>query len=298
MKYTNLLISGGGIYGIMILGIIKYLQEYNILDNIKRYLGTSVGAIICLLLNIKYSISDIYEFINIFEIDLLIKDFSEHKINLLDSLINNYGLNNNNSLRCILENFLLAKNLKKDITFNELYLKTNKELIINVSCISNCKIVFFNYITNPNNKVIDIILISCSIPIFFYPTKIDNKYYVDGGLYDNTPIFYFKDELEKTLIISNQNKEFDNINNFESYLTSLFFSKMDYNQYNNNIIINEQNIIYFIKLNNINMIDFNLSQKDKKILFNNGEKIGLNYIKKNYYYIFYLKKNITFNNIY
>ena len=60
MRYTNLLISGGGIYGIMILGIIKYLQEYNILDNIKKYLGTSVGAIICLLLNIKYYINYIY----------------------------------------------------------------------------------------------------------------------------------------------------------------------------------------------------------------------------------------------
>ena len=298
MKYTNLLISGGGIYGISILGIIRYIQEYNIIDNINKYLGTSCGAIICLLLNIEYSINDIYEFINIFEIDLLIKDFSDNKLNLLDNLINNYGLNNFNNLRCILENFLLAKNYSKDITFNQLYLKTNKELTINVSCISTCKIVFFNYINTPDSKVIDIVLVSCSIPIFFQPIKIDNMYYVDGGLYSNTPIFYFKDELDKTLIIRQQQINLDNINNFESYLASLFISKIDYDNYNNDYILYDQNIIYFDKVEDINTIDFNLTKKEKDMLFNNGENIGLNYIKKNYYYMFYLKKNIILNNIY
>ena len=87
--------------------------------------------------------------------------------------------------------------------------------------------IFYNYINNPNDKVIDIILISCSIPIIFYPTKIDDKYYVDGGLYDNTPIYYFKKELDKTLIIGGKNKTFD-INNFENYLFSLFSSRIEF----------------------------------------------------------------------
>jgi len=296
MKYTNLLISGGGVYGIMILGIIKYLQEYNILININKYLGTSVGAIICLLLNINYSINEIHEFINNFQIDLLIKNFSDIKINLLDNLINNYGLNNNNNLKCILENLLEYKNFKKDITFKELYLQTNKDLIINISCINDCKSFFYNYITNPDSKVIDIILISCSIPIIFNPVKIDNKYYVDGGLYCNTPINYFKNELDKTLIIANNQNNFNNINNLESYLFNLFSSKLNYIEYENEM--NDDNTIYCIKLNNINMIKFNLTKEEKENLFNEGTKISLNFIKTHFYYNYYLKKNMNLINIY
>ena len=55
MTIQNLVISGGGIYGIMMIGIINNLDNYKLLKDVKKYLGTSVGSIICLLLNIDYN---------------------------------------------------------------------------------------------------------------------------------------------------------------------------------------------------------------------------------------------------
>jgi NTE family protein len=37
-------------------------------------------------------------------------------------------------------------------------------------------------------KLYDYILASCYLPIFKMEKKVDNKYYIDGGFYDNTPI--------------------------------------------------------------------------------------------------------------
>jgi len=53
-KVKNLVISGGGISGIGILGILKYCFDLNILNDIGTYVGTSVGSIIALLLIIDY----------------------------------------------------------------------------------------------------------------------------------------------------------------------------------------------------------------------------------------------------
>ena len=62
MPLKNLVISGGGINGLGFIGIIKYLSENNLLNNIQHYVGTSAGAIIGYLLSIGYNFLEIYEF--------------------------------------------------------------------------------------------------------------------------------------------------------------------------------------------------------------------------------------------
>ena len=51
----NLVISGGGINGLGLLGIIRYLSENNLIKNISHYIGTSAGAILSFLLIIGYN---------------------------------------------------------------------------------------------------------------------------------------------------------------------------------------------------------------------------------------------------
>ena len=45
--FKNLVISGGGMSGFGFLGILKYLQDIEILYKPKNFLGTSMGSIIC-----------------------------------------------------------------------------------------------------------------------------------------------------------------------------------------------------------------------------------------------------------
>ena len=300
MKYTNLLISGGGIYGITIIGILNILDKYKILSDLKKYLGTSIGSIISLLLVISFSIDEIKIFINNFNFNLLTNK-SDDSINMIDNLINNYGINNNYNLKLILENFLHKKNIKKNITFKELYELTNKELIINISCLNEWKSYYINHINYPDYIVVDTIVASCSIPIYFSPIKINDKYFVDGGLYNNRPTEYFSSDLNNTLIITHSlNIEFNtNINNLENYLFNLFVSKLDFNE-NKTLqqINNFKNVIIYNRDKNISPITLNLSNQDIEKLFNIGIKNGINFIKKNYYFKYFEKKKIHINNIY
>lgn len=294
MKPTNILITGGGIKGIIMLGIIKQLSKYKLLKNLNKYMGLSVGSIICLLLIIDYSTEELYKFINSFDFKVILKKTSFNNITYIDNLINNYGILNINNLKYTIEKLLKYKNIDKNITFKELYDITNKELIIGISCLTTCKTEYCNYINTPNFKIIDIISISCNIPLFFTPINFNNKLYLDGGFYNNLPIHYFDKEFKNTLIISEKSQLYNKINNFQEYLFNLLYSKTFFIE--NTIHYNKKNlnIIYIENKNNRSMIDFNITEKEKKNDYNIGIEICNKYIKNNYYYYYYLKKNNNF----
>ena len=56
-KYHTLILSGGGTKGLCILGALQYMQDTKRLecDSIKRFIGTSIGAIISYFLAIGYT---------------------------------------------------------------------------------------------------------------------------------------------------------------------------------------------------------------------------------------------------
>ena len=60
-EYNTLVLSGGGIKGLLILGALQYLYETGKLQkkNIRKYIGTSIGAIINVLLIIGYEPKEI-----------------------------------------------------------------------------------------------------------------------------------------------------------------------------------------------------------------------------------------------
>ena len=60
--YKTLVLSGGGIKGIGVLGILTNLMEKGLIDlkNFENFIGSSVGGIICCLLCLDQSPIDIY----------------------------------------------------------------------------------------------------------------------------------------------------------------------------------------------------------------------------------------------
>ena len=53
--FDTLVLSGGSSKGILILGALQYAQDNFLLNKINKYIGTSVGSIICFLLLIGYT---------------------------------------------------------------------------------------------------------------------------------------------------------------------------------------------------------------------------------------------------
>ncbi|GAF84764.1 unnamed protein product, partial [marine sediment metagenome] len=56
--YKSLCLSGGGIQGFQVLGALSSISE-NSCFNIEEFVGTSAGSMICYLLSIRYSPTEI-----------------------------------------------------------------------------------------------------------------------------------------------------------------------------------------------------------------------------------------------
>ena len=212
-KSKNILvISGGGIKGFCILGIIKKLMELEILINPDVYCGTSVGACISVLLLIGYLPDDIYEVLKDIDFSMLI-DYNEEMLD--ESYI---GLLKSDPIMSIISTMLKKKGIDSKITFKELYNKLKKKLIITGVCLNDLSISYFSHETFPDMNVLKAVRISMSIPFIFKPVKFNGKLWVDGGCLNNYPIDVFDNVLEDVIGIYAEDN-FSNLDDFEDKIT-------------------------------------------------------------------------------
>jgi len=258
----NLVLSGGGIKGILHLGAIKTLEEKNLLKNIKNYGGTSAGSMIVLLLCIGYTYNDIMI------IFLKINMDKFYDITDIFEFLNIYGLINFDPLEKLLRVLLENKFKKKYITFNELYNLTKKTLHINSINLNTSKETIFNYINTPNVDIIDACIASSSLPFIFPPKLIKNEYYIDAFAVNNCPCNIFENDSKNTicLTVENYSTDLEKVDNFQNYIMSIFTSFKNYNnnikQYKPEIIIN----LYY----DCSPIDFDLEKKILSDIFITG----------------------------
>jgi predicted acylesterase/phospholipase RssA len=185
--YDTLVLSGAGAKGVIELGALLALSENGVtLSNIKKYSGTSIGAVICLQLLIGYTpmaiFTEIYNF-NILEgQEINVKRFA-----------NSYGLF---SMDSFLERIkaLITKKINCIPTLKELYDITTKDYFVCASSVDGAH--YFNWRSDPDISVIDAVRFSCLIPCVFERVKYNNKYYFDGALVDNVPITPVKENRE------------------------------------------------------------------------------------------------------
>lgn len=205
----NLILSGGGINGLMQLGSLKALDKEKLLNNIENYGGSSVGAAIVFLLCLNFSYDDIYFIFKKMKTSILVE---EDFLNFLY----NFSIFNLSKFKIFLETLLKLKTNLKKITYLELYNITKKTLHIVAININTTEETMFNYINTPNVNVIDTIIASCSIPFIFPPTKINNDYYIDCIIFNGYPLNIFIDDLDNTIGIYINNKIYKNVSNIDS----------------------------------------------------------------------------------
>lgn len=275
-KITNLVFSGASTKLFLFLGFLKYLEkcDKNFLDNIKSFAGTSSGSIISTGLALGFTVSELEE--------LLIKlDFSKFKEINSDGIINfldNYGLNNCYMFEKVFRIIFKKKIYDENITFNELFLKTKKNLTIVASNITKGKTVYFNYINTPNIKVIDALISSISIPIIYIPKKIDNDLYLDGGLTNNFPINIFEYEKESTLgAIVMENKDHYETKTFLDFLLVMMFCNIE--NTNKEVLKKYKNVIKLCS--DVDIFCFNMDLNLKTKIIQSGYDQTLLFFKKN-----------------
>jgi len=273
----NIVFSGAGLRIYTFLGFIKALNEHDLLKNINSIIGTSSGSLIAVLCILDFSYNEIEEII------LKINTTNLKNINS-DNIINffkDYGVDDCKNFERIINIILNIKVKNENITFKELYELTNKKLIITATCVNSMDIEYFDYEKTPDIPIKKVLLMSISIPLIFKPVKLDNKFYVDGGLISHYPIDYFKNNKEETLgiLVTSSLNKFIEINNIKDYIYNIMscsFINLIKNCYNN---YKEYTVL--VENNTVNFLDFNIEYNTKISLIEEGYTETIKFLSSN-----------------
>lgn len=189
-SYKNLVIGGAGAKNYSSIGALSVIN--NQIRHIDRILGVSSGSILATLLCIgctPQEIKHIYENLN----------FDTFKVNYLSVYtyfkIYKYGGINDSSIfrEQIIHKILEAKTGNGNITFKEIFETYGKVLVIPTACVNKREMFYYNYQSNPTMPVKNAIEQSCCFPGVFYPVRYKGNTFVDAGLIDNYPLYYFNE---------------------------------------------------------------------------------------------------------
>ena len=190
---TNLVLSGGSVGTVSLLGALECLEINNKikLKDINKYIGSSGGSIISLLLALGYTISEMTSIIKEFNVKYNNIYHFEPEESILN-LIDNYGIDTGSYIVDWITNILKKKINNINPTFLEFTKATGKDLNICATNITYYRHEVFSVDHTPHVHVSDAIRASIAIPFLFTPKIINNSYYVDSGLLNNFPINYIK----------------------------------------------------------------------------------------------------------
>lgn len=266
----TILFSGGGMRGVVLIGIMKYLEEHNY--EISNYYGVSVGAMFAFIMNLGFKVEE-------FEKIVLEKNFTELCDINIKSFLTKFGLDTGNNIIKWIHDTMSLKNIDQEITFLELHEKTNKKLTIFASNIVTSEMKSFDYNTSPNMKVVDAIRMSMSIPLIFTPKKLNGEIHVDGAVVNNFPIHLVTEESERCLYFK-LNKKLEPKLIDQSVFTYIIQVFNCYVQARKRIEdpekIKKYDIIE-IQTSIMDTINFNMSKEHKEELIQNGYDTIQNY---------------------
>ncbi len=181
--YQTLVLSGGGVRGISTLGALKVLREEGVLDNLKRYIGVSVGSLIATLMVMGMKEGDMYdEILNVESRDVI-------NINIV-GFLHKLGLDDGVKMMRHVQKLFIKLGFSGCVTFKQLYQITGHELLIFASNVDTSQQTVFSYSQMSDCPVCEAIRMSCGIPFYFTTWVYKGSKYVDGAIHNNFPLEY------------------------------------------------------------------------------------------------------------
>jgi predicted acylesterase/phospholipase RssA len=286
MTIKHLVISGGGPIMIEILGILQHLEKnmfFNI-NEIETIYGTSAGAIVGVLICLKFDWNTINDYIikrpwhDVFKINPQIIFDSYTKKGLFDIKI----------IEKCFKPLFDAKDINIDINLQDFYDLTKIELHMYSFEINEYKLYDISHITHPSLSLMTAIQMTCALPILVTPICLEDKCFIDGGIACNYPLIYCIESGKKNdEILGFKNKyssEKTNINNestlFDFILNFLFKAvtsvSIDHSQptIKNEVILDVEYLTIDILKNSLSNIEI------RRDLFNNGIQIAIKFLEE------------------
>jgi predicted acylesterase/phospholipase RssA len=211
MTIKHLVISGGGPIMITILASIQELEKNEFLNikEIESIYGTSAGAIIGVMIALKYD----WETINDYIIKRPWHDVFPIKVqNILDAYTKK-GIFDIKTIEKCFKPLFDAKDIPLDITLKDFYELTKIELHMYSFEINEYKLHDISHLSYPDLSLMVALNMTCSIPVLLTPICFDNKCFMDGGVACNYPLNFCIESGKKTdEIVGFKNKYSENKN--------------------------------------------------------------------------------------
>jgi len=184
----HLVISGGGPTMIQTLGAVQHLEKEGFikLDEIESIYGTSAGAIVGVMLCLKFD----WETINDYIIKRPWQDVFPIKVQNIFDAYTKKGIFDEKVIEKCYKPLLDAKDLSIQITLKEFYDYSKIELHFFTFEVNDFKTNDISYLTHPDLTLIKATQMSCALPILMSPVILENKCYIDGGVVSNYPLKY------------------------------------------------------------------------------------------------------------
>lgn len=253
--FDAVVLSGGGVKGIAMLGSLAYLHDTDALKNVKYYVGTSAGALLATVMALGMQPKDIFK-----RHVLTFKYTPDIDITRLER---NFGLDSGKSLQKWIDGIV-----PKDMTFETMYEKTGKTLVICATNLNMHSAEYFSKDSTPDLLLRDALRMSCSVPLYFSAIRYNKSLYVDGGVSCNFPVQHAKDLGAKRILgirFATPPKEGDHAWNLESFMGALLESNINTKyQPGSSVVLRLDTKGIALSLN------FKLSAREKHALYDSG----------------------------
>jgi predicted acylesterase/phospholipase RssA len=198
LNITHLVLSGGGMRGVLFVGALRYLYLENMHKNITHIAANSIGSFVALFITFKLTIEEAERVIYT----------SAGDTNLCNIPTKNYYKIVSNLGLCSISHFMehLRKVLRvkypdiEDITFKEASKRFGVNLYFSTTNINRCENRIFSIEDTPDVSIFTACEASMAIPLIFNPVAIDGEYYYDGAFSNNFPIKIFSHVSKENII--------------------------------------------------------------------------------------------------
>ncbi len=197
--------AGAGVNGLAYVGVMKSLEEREIRQKVKYWIGTSAGAIVAGLGSLGADSQFIFKCLSETNLNEFIDYGGKNQSGSWWTKLRSYysatelfsklGLARGDQFNIWLRKTIQELGFPEDITFAQLYDRTGNRLVTVAACLNTCDAICLTRSTFPHMTVADAIHVSMIIPYIFQPVVMkdpldcnEGRILLDGGILNNYPI--------------------------------------------------------------------------------------------------------------
>ena len=273
IHYNTLVLSGGSIKGCCLLGALQYFYDKGQLSNITKYVGTSIGAIICYLLAIGYT-----------PLELIVYTCTKMSFQFIFNIVamtQGSGATSYYKIQEHLEH-LTMKKLGTFYTLKDLQLRLGKSLICTTYNETLSMVEYLSPESYPELPCLTALRMSCNLPLIFDRFEYKNNFYLDGGLADNFPIDVVDIQGNKILglYIENKSEQKQSEWNILDYIYKLMFIPIHQNTHHKVKNISDRCTILGLTSPQLGFFSINQSSTIKLEMFSSGYEEAKKFLNK------------------